>query len=65
MSTTFKRDEFSNGLINTDTQRLNAYRTRRDKSRRMDDIEASVNNMQRDLKEIRDLIKIIVAPREA
>lgn len=47
-------------LLNTDNDSLKAYKTRKNKDRKMNDIEETVNKLQNDISEIKELLKGLV-----
>jgi hypothetical protein len=50
------RDIKSQALLNIDNEGLTAYRTRREKTRTMDNMIEEVSNMKQDINEIKQLL---------
>jgi hypothetical protein len=53
----FRRDDFSHGLLNADAEGLMAYRNRRRKSLRMQELETELTSVKQELEEIRRLLE--------
>lgn len=47
-------------LLNTDNDSLKAYKTRKNKDRKMNEIEATVNALKSDISEIKELLRGLV-----
>ena len=60
MQTTYARDTRSQALINSDHQGLLAYKTRREKSQKLQDLERDINTVKSDLLEIKELLSILL-----
>lgn len=52
----FRREEFSKALINSDLEGLKAYKIRREKNRKLDQLETDINMMKDDIQNIKTLL---------
>lgn len=50
------RDKHNSAVLNIDTKGLMAYKTRREKERRIDELDKEVRSMRSDLNEIKTLL---------
>ena len=56
--TTFRRE--ASALINTDLDGLNAYKTRRDRMKKIEELETDIDNIKQDMSEIKMLLQKIL-----
>lgn len=56
----FRREKFSKALISTDREALEAYKTRRGRAKKMEELEADINNIRKDMSEIKTLLQQIL-----
>ncbi len=56
----FKRDLASNALINTDKGSLEAYKTRKKQSQRMELIADDINTLKAEFEEIKTLLRQLI-----
>jgi hypothetical protein len=56
MENKFRREEFSKALINADHESLKAYKIRRQKDKKITDLETDINKMKDDISEIKTLL---------
>lgn len=61
--TKIKRDKRTQALINTDLDALAAYKTQRDRQKKLETLEQDINNMKSDLGEIKTLLSEILSSR--
>ena len=54
------KDTNSGAVINKDNTALRAYKARKNKERRIDEISVDVDNMKHDINEIKQLLKALV-----
>jgi len=57
-TTTFRRE--ASALINTDFDGLNAYKTRRDRMKKIEELETDINMIKQDMTEIKTLLQNIL-----
>ena len=55
------RDETSNALLNVNTTELDTYRVRKNKMQKIDVLEHDINNLRKELQEIKQLLHVIIA----
>jgi hypothetical protein len=55
---TFRREAAA--LINTDHDGLHAYKTRRDRMKKFEELETDINNIKQDMNEIKTLLQKIL-----
>lgn len=60
MNITYKRDCNSNALINTDDEGLAAYKTRRQRLEKIEELETDINNIKTDIADIKLLLQQIL-----
>lgn len=58
--TAFVRDGHSQALINPDARGAAAYKARREKSAKLEELETSINSVVRDIAEMKQLIKSLL-----
>lgn len=56
--TTFRRE--ASALINTDLDGLNAYKTRRDRMKKIEELETDIDIIKQDMTEIKMLLQKIL-----
>ena len=56
----FKRDVSTNALINTDVTGYENYKLKRDSILKQRNLEDKVNNLQNEMTEIKDLLKLLI-----
>lgn len=52
----FRREEFSKALINSDFEGLKAYKIRREKSKKLEQLETDINMLKDDIQQIKTLL---------
>ena len=57
-TTTFRRE--ASALINTDFDGLTAYKTRRDRMKKIEELETDIDNIKQDMTEIKMLLQKIL-----
>lgn len=57
-TTTFRRE--ASALINTDLDGLAAYKTRRDRMKKIEELETDINTIKQDMSEIKTLLQNIL-----
>lgn len=57
-TSSFRRE--ASALINTDFDGLNAYKIRRDRMKKIEDLEIDINNIKQDMTEIKMLLQKIL-----
>lgn len=62
-TSTLARDTATQALLNTDVAGLQAYKSRRQKSEKLLDLERDINTIKTQIREIHELVKNILAPR--
>ena len=55
------RDETSNALLNVNNTELDTYRLRKNKMQKIDVLEHDINNLRKELQEIKQLLHVIIA----
>lgn len=55
------RDETSNALLNVNNTELDTYRVRKNKMQKIDVLEHDINNLRKELQEIKQLLHVIIA----
>lgn len=55
----YRRDDFSQGLVNADVEGLMAYKNRRRKSKRIIELETELNTVRHELEEIKQLLQFL------
>ena len=55
------RDEHTNALLNVNTTELDTYRLRKNKMQKIDVLEHDINNLRKELQEIKQLLHVIIA----
>ncbi len=55
-----KRDEKSNAILNVDNSSLAAYRAARDRDNQINNVIGDVDELKKDMKEIKNLLKALV-----
>lgn len=59
-TTQFRREKFSKALISTDRDALEAYKTRRGRALKLQELETDINNIKQDMTEIKTLLQQIL-----
>ena len=55
------RDEHTNALLNVNNTELDTYRLRKNKMQKIDVLEHDINNLRKELQEIKQLLHVIIA----
>lgn len=52
----YRRDETTHALLNTDIKSLQAYKARKEKIKRLDNLEKDINMLKTELEEVKNLL---------
>lgn len=63
-SPSFARDPYSKALVNTDMSALEAYKARREHSRKVESISKDINTLKVEFEEIKFLLHQLITNKE-
>lgn len=58
-----RRDTSSLAIINTDTDGLTAYKSRRNSKDKMKELETDINSVKQELTDIKNMLHLLIANR--
>jgi hypothetical protein len=61
--TKIRRDASSLAIINTDTDGLTAYKSRRNSKDKMKELETDINSVKQELTDIKNMLHLLIANR--